>query len=520
MNLADLPLHGVAIYNPDLLSKQELCALFIARRPLLDRLLTDLGREGRQHHLLIGRRGMGKTTLLRRLRFAIEDDPRLASTWLPLTFPEEQYNVARLSDLYLNIIDAVGDALDRMGRSAEARALDEAREKLPARDEREREKQAIALLRRASEKLGRRLLLLIDNIDLVFGRLEGEHWALRELLGREEWLLLIGASAAMLEATFTYQEAFYDFFRIHELGGLSEEESREVLLHLARVGEAPEVARVVESDPGRIKTFHVLAGGNPRTVVLLYDILARGVAGDVRSDLDRLLDRVTPLYKSRFEELPAQSQQIVDALAIHWDPISAAELAAIVRLDVNPVSSQLSRLEKQGVVEKVAYHPGNKAGYQVAERFFNIWYLMRASRRVRQRLIWLVEFLRHLYGEEQLRGQAKLHDGEEATILAARGNWAEAEPIARRYLTEGSPDFHERVWEDNVTFFREAARTGHAADAVKLLDELSLTERWRPLREALAAIAAGTKATLRRVAPEARRPAEELLDWLWPQGLD
>ncbi len=30
-----------------------------------------------------------------------------------------------------------------------------------------------------------------------------------------------------------------------------------------------------------------------------------------------------------------------------------------------------------------------KAAYQIAERFFNIWYLMRASRRVRRKLIWL-----------------------------------------------------------------------------------------------------------------------------------
>ena len=52
-----LPLHGIAIYNPDLLSKQELIGLFTARKPLLDRLLEDLrhpGAGGGPHHLLIG----------------------------------------------------------------------------------------------------------------------------------------------------------------------------------------------------------------------------------------------------------------------------------------------------------------------------------------------------------------------------------------------------------------------------------------------------------------------------------
>jgi DNA-binding transcriptional ArsR family regulator len=395
--VTDLPLHGVAIYNPDLLSKQELIAQFVARRPLLARLLDDLGREGTtQHHLLVGQRGMGKTTLLRRVRYAIEDDPELSAVWVPLTFPEEQYNVARLSDFYLNCIDALGDALERMGRPREARELDEAREKLPDRDEQERAKRAFEVLLYGADRVKRRLLLLVDNIDLIFERLKGEGWTIRERLSGEPRLLFVGASSVMLETTYEYKEPFYEFFQVHELGGLGEEETREVLVNLARVGGAPGVAKVVEEDPARIKTLHVLAGGNPRTVVLLYDVIARGgPAGDVRAELERLLDRVTPLYKARFEALPAQAQQVVDAMAIHWDPITAADLAGLARLEVATVSSQLSRLEKQGVVEKA---------YQIAERFFNIWYLMRASRRIRQRLGWLVEFLRMMYSKEQIRG--------------------------------------------------------------------------------------------------------------------
>jgi tetratricopeptide (TPR) repeat protein len=875
----DLPLHGVAIYNPDLLSKQELKDQFVARKPLLQRLMDDLGRDGSaQHHLLIGPRGMGKTTLLRRLHYAVEDDAKLKQRWLPLTFPEEQYNVVGLSDFYLNCIDALSDALERQGQALEARALDEAVSALPDRDEPARARKALSILLHGADRAKRRLLLLVDNIDLILERLKHEQWAIREVLSAESRLLLIGASSAMIESTYTYKEPFYDFFQLHELKGLDEQETREVMRTLARLGGVGSVERVLDEDPARIRTLHVLAGGNPRTVVLLYNVLARGTDGDVRSDLERLLDQCTPLYKARFEALPTQSQQIVDALAIHWDPISAGELAERVRLDTNAVSSQLNRLEKQGVVEKVAYHPSTKTGFQVAERFFNIWYLMRASRRVRQRLIWLVEFLKLLYGRDQVRHHAERHlrgeDGGDAesrlrqaeyglalaeaiedmplkwalestsmraltidrelrerlagivdlegadaslkpfvdrhraaaelkeavfaakvrwkgwspgqfwellggslsltpvakievairlaaltkrqvnefldvlaeekaawinllrcnataealfsavregymvdakdvqgaevaaltleapdlpavalanclvktfdmdqvvflrtyalktrsaypwvilgstlqehlrqyddaetaykktieldptyarpwfglgtllqvhlrryddaeaayrkaieldptsalpwnnlgkllnhrlrryedaetayrkatdlnpafssawnslawlryqtnkidqvtevaarravelapdshhalhtlaTILAHRGNWSEAESLARRFLGEGSLEFHEKTWPDIITFFREAVRTGHAADALKLLDDLHLTERWRPLWEALTAITAGSKHHLLRVAPEVRKPAEELIDELFPQGLD
>src|ERR1700728_3757857 len=157
-----------SIFNPALLSKEDLVRGFLGREDLLQRLLDDMRRvrpgSPPQHQLVMGQRGLGKTTLLRRLAFAIEDDPQLSAVWLPLVFPEEQYNVKDLADFWLNCADALSDALDRTGREDEAKALDQKVEKVPV-DKQQRSQAALTLLIEEADRLQLGLVLLVDNLD-------------------------------------------------------------------------------------------------------------------------------------------------------------------------------------------------------------------------------------------------------------------------------------------------------------------------------------------------------------------
>ena len=395
------------IYNPALLKKEDLIRGFVARQPLLDRLLGDLRRETPgstpQHQIIIGQRGHGKTTLLRRLAFAVEDDTALAAEWIPLVFPEEQYNVAKLADFWLNCVDALSDALDHSGDTESAEALDAKVKTVSGADA------ALRLLLDEADRLNRRVLLLVDNIDIVLDRLrDAEEWEFRRIISSEKRLHFIGASSRALESLYEHGRAFYDFFQIHELKGFDEQETFSTLAHLAEQSGDAEVAKLVRERPARIKALRVLTGGNPRTLVLLYKVLSQGPDGDVQHDIEQLLDEYTALYKARFEELAPQAQQVVDAMAIHWDPLTAADLTELLQpLGVNQVSAQLKRLEDFGVVEKTPWFGEKKNAFQIAERFFNIWYLMRASRRVRRRLLWLVRFLESWFDREELNTRAR-----------------------------------------------------------------------------------------------------------------
>src|ERR1035438_947966 len=114
MEPRSFPFGAVPIYNPQSLTKGEALAQFHARQATF-RSLTNLLRDERPSHvLIIGTRGMGKTTLLQRLRYGVEDDPELNSRYLVLAFPEEQYNVNRLHHFLLNTVDALADTMERL----------------------------------------------------------------------------------------------------------------------------------------------------------------------------------------------------------------------------------------------------------------------------------------------------------------------------------------------------------------------------------------------------------------------
>jgi tetratricopeptide (TPR) repeat protein len=400
-------------YNPDQLEDQAFLTGFVVRQDLAAKILSRLGeirpRGLAQHRLIVGQRGMGKTSLLRRIALGVRDEPVLAAVLLPLSFREEQYNVHNLHVFWCNCLDALGDWLEAAGRGEDARRLDRDVAALNAQDDDEEGSRALALFKAWMKEEQRRPLLLLDNLDIIFAGLKTKQWSLRRVLQQAGGIVVIGASAAALEAAADREGAFYDFFQVDVLAKLEHHEILLCLRHMAlqRDEDGRRVLQVLDSDPARIHVLYDLTGGNPRTLAFLYLVLETGGDDDVMRDLERLLDQATPLYKARVEELAPQTRVVFDALALAWDPAMAAGLAGVTGLDVSVVSAQLDRLFKEGIVEKTSLSLSNRTAFQVAERFFNIWYLMRhSSRRQRLRLRWLTEMLRRIYTPRELRVRA------------------------------------------------------------------------------------------------------------------
>lgn len=558
------------VHNPALWTAAQLERVFVAHTGVLEEILAGVRSaphdDAPQHMLVLGERGMGKTTLLQRVADRACQDPELEDDWLALVFAEEQYGIGELADLWLNTLDLLGahapglegrvEALTGQYRGA---ALEEA---------------ARLSLEAATEVLGRRLLLLVDNIDLVLARIDPDVEAsmLREVLQTAPWLMVVGASSRPVAQTYRYDEPFYEQFTLLELGPLTPEEGVDFLVDLSQRLEAPQVNARVEASRPALEALLCLLDGSPRALGLLFEALAIGPEPSLPEALELVLDRLTPLYRERLDALALQSQRVLLRLAVSGRA-TARQLAVPLRMDRGAVSGQLHRLHgRDGLVDKVDV-PGRAIGFEVREQLFGTWCVMRSGRAGRQTLRdlaafcvdWfqlvpethveqlspketralfealeedtraerVVEVLRHvaeardselaLQAAAMLSGRLQLTPDDPLLLLGA----AEVGVAIKRF--EPAADHLSRaaellgpsdVRELAPTLLRICAQIGQTAEGLDAtLEALEVLGCFEPLRHALAVAGGDDPDRLRRLPRTLARLTERVLDtlaWLAP----
>lgn len=390
-------------YTPDEMSEEEFLKRFVVRVEIFQEIFDDIKSSDynipNQHYIIIGQRGQGKTSLLRKIEIEVKNDDKLSTFLLPIKFAEEQYQIRSLSRFW----EEIADYLQALYTDIFPTILDDMEEHF---DDEDYELKSFSYLESSVKKSDKKLLLLIDNIDELIAKLsEKEQRQLREVLLSSSSFRIIGGSTKMLEQHYDYSKPFYEFFKIIKLKGFDKKESKKFLLSLAQEYEYKQkIEKIIENNPERIEVIRQLTGGVPRTLVMLFDIFLDD-SGDAFEDLLRILDEVTPLYKHRMDDLPTQLQEIVHTLAINWDGMLTSEIAKKTRIESKAVSAQLKKLEKYEIIESESIGKNNI--YKIKERFFNIWYLMRFGRKKdRQRVAWLINFLTTWCTKEELEVKA------------------------------------------------------------------------------------------------------------------
>jgi len=393
------------IYNPANQTSQELLENFVVRTRIYKEIFEDIKNSEmkypEQHYIIQGIRGQGKTTLLLRIAYEINNHKELRRRIIPIVFNEEQYNINRLFKLWETTAEYLEESGDIIGLYDEMQKFE---------NDDDYEGRCFQVLENALKKHKKKMILFIDNIDELLTKLsEKEHQRLREVFMESAELRIIGASSVSLEFHYDYGQPFYQFFKMPQLKGLSTAETKTLLLKLGERYKRERVKDIVKNQPGRVEALRRLTGGVIRTIIILFEIFVDDTNGNAFMDLEKVLDSVTPLYKHRMDKLSAQQQEIVDFIALSWDAVSTKEIAKKTKLASKAVSAQLKQLEKYHIIEIEKTDTKNYL-YRISERFFNIWYLMRLGRKWDERRVrFLVEFLQIWCDKKELRKRARKH---------------------------------------------------------------------------------------------------------------
>jgi tetratricopeptide (TPR) repeat protein len=467
-------------YNPDQMPDSEIKQTFVARQWLIDELLSLLKRQpagaGTQHAVIIGPRGIGKTTVLLMFRLGIIASD-LGKRWFPVRFPEESYSVNDLADFWMATLSHLAYESEDASLVATADAL-----RKESSDAGTLCDGAVAALKDWCRKRKQRLVLLVDNLDMIFDQIGDptENARLRDVLMNDGTFMLVGAATSFFKEARQYDQPLFNFFRTYNLDSLNSPQIDDLLRQRAAVDGRANFDALLKQNEARIKVLHYFTGGNPRLVLMLYRIVASSDFGDVRRALEKLLDEVTPYYKAKIESLPAQQRKILDHVARvsgrTQEGLTPTEIARDTRLPVNQVSSQLKRLSDLGYVRAANIRSRNSF-YSLAEPLYAIWHQMRFGRESRKRMGWLVEFLKGWYTNREIVEQTEqLASGFAELLKVARDSALENLEFRRCLSAAMDPDARAPAIDRLLCDFLDANELDKVRETVSDIDLLYVRE--------------------------------------------
>lgn len=377
-------------HNPAFLTGDELVDSFVVRQADLEMLVNLIRRNtgsNNQHALVVGPRGIGKTTLLLRTAEEIRRTKELDDAWFPLVYAEETYEAMSVGEFWL---EAILHVYEQTGEQRWSDVHDE----LKAEPDNDRlATRALGQLMDFADNIGKRIVLVVENLNLLLGDqlTDNDGWALRKVLQNEPRVMLLASATSRFEEIDNSSKPLFEIFKIHDLKPLDAAECRAVWTSI--VGREPE--------DNRIRPIQILTGGNPRLMAIISQFGAKHSFRDLVLELRQLVDDHTEYFRSQIDALPSTERKVYLALADLWSPATAKEVGEACRLEVNKTSSLLKRLASRGAVIIDNEKPRRKT-YYLAERLYNIYYLMRRRGKQAGHVQAMVEFMVGLYGPEQL----------------------------------------------------------------------------------------------------------------------
>ena len=416
---------NIGLYRSGVTSPERLRHTSVARQHLLDNAIESLrgsvGRKSKNHLLFIGPRGIGKTHLLSCIEDVVQSDEALGASVVVVRFPEESNRTLSFADFLIGMCGILKDVLEDEPLWSELFATVQTE-----KDDARVADTLVPAIREENRRRDRTLLVMVENLGEILGRQirdKNDVAALRKFLMADNGCLLLATAPLHFDGITDIGQPFYDFFDIQILENLSFEETVEVIRLNLEWEERKDILDTLEDMRPRLQALYRMTGGNPRLTMMLYELIAHESITSVQEQFHLLLDRISPFYQGRLNDLPPGQRALLECLASMRDQEKTpAAIAARMRMSQQETSSLLKRLSDAHYLRAVG-HPRDRRSrlYAIREGFFDIWLAMNLSRGARKRMPFLLDFFSLFYP-------------------SIRGPRGKARQLREKLLEEGSVD--------------------------------------------------------------------------------
>ena len=405
------PPSNIGLYRSGVTSPERLRHTSVAREHLLDNAIESLrgsvDRKSKNHLLFIGPRGIGKTHLLSCIEDAVQSDQALGSRVVVVRFPEESNRTLSFADFLIGMCGILKEVLEDEPLWTELFAEVETEE-----DDAKVADTLVPAIRKENRRRGRTLLVMLENLGEVLTRQirdQSDVAALRKFLMADNGCLLLATAPLHFDGITDVGQPFYDFFDIQILENLSFEETVEIIRLNLEWEERTDILKTLEDMRPRLQALYRMTGGNPRLTMMLYELIAHESITSVQDQFHLLLDRISPFYQGRLNDLPPGQRALLECLASMRDQEKTpAAIAARMRMSQQETSSLLKRLTDAHYL-RADRHPQDRRSrlYTIREGFFDIWLAMNLSRYARKRMPFLLEFFSLFYPSIEARDEKR-----------------------------------------------------------------------------------------------------------------
>jgi tetratricopeptide (TPR) repeat protein len=256
------------------------------------------------------------------------------------------------------------------------------------------------------------LLVLLENLDTLLTKQiknQQDIHRFRSFLMDSPCITLVATSPFYFPGMYDIKSPLYDFFDVQILEDLSENQIVEMIRQNLIWEKKNDILEKYDALIPKIKAIHVMTGGNPRLIMMLYELVANDNILDVKLQFQKLLDQISPFYQDRLKELAPQERAIIETMALmRTIPKTPAAIAKQLRKKPQLISAPLQRMAQAGYLT-VIENPNDKRSriYRIKEGFFDLWLAMSESRLHKQRIPYLVDFFSYYYKDQADREEKR-----------------------------------------------------------------------------------------------------------------